>query len=73
MQIPRPHTAGNTAKAAANAMALANALKENHDLSTALSKWEAQQPREGLEMTNWGVDRGIGSSVSLARRRVNGG
>ena len=39
--IPRPHTAASTSKAAANALALADALiKYNHDVTKALPAWE---------------------------------
>jgi 2-polyprenyl-6-methoxyphenol hydroxylase-like FAD-dependent oxidoreductase len=56
--IPRPHTAGSTAKAAANALALAEALKANDDLDAALRVWQRQQLLEGARMSDWGVQMG---------------
>ena len=41
--IPRPHTAASTAKAAANALALADALKQDDDIAAALRMWEPDQ------------------------------
>jgi 2-polyprenyl-6-methoxyphenol hydroxylase-like FAD-dependent oxidoreductase len=56
--IPRPHTAGSTAKAAANAVALATAIAGNASLDEALLRWQQQQVSEGIQMTKWGVDMG---------------
>lgn len=56
--IPRPHTAGSTAKAAANAMALAEALTTNDDLDVALRAWQSQQLLEGARMSDWGIQMG---------------
>ena len=42
--VPRPHTAASTSKAAANALALANALATvPDDVDTALTRWEPGQ------------------------------
>ncbi|WP_341892022.1 FAD binding domain-containing protein [Variovorax sp. YR752] len=57
--VPRPHTAGSTAKAAANALALAKALQPlGADVDEALSDWQASQWREGIGMTEWGMRMG---------------
>lgn len=56
--IPRPHTAGSTAKAAANAVALARALKHQPDLHKALDAWQHDQMREGTQMVDWGISMG---------------
>ncbi|PZP31031.1 MAG: hypothetical protein DI603_13540 [Roseateles depolymerans] len=57
--VPRPHTAGSSAKAAANALALARALQAHPgDLATALAGWQQGQLREGFAMTEWGMDIG---------------
>jgi len=53
--VPRPHTAGGAAKAAANALALALALrKEDAPLEQGLREWEVSQLRAGRTMTDWG-------------------
>jgi 2-polyprenyl-6-methoxyphenol hydroxylase-like FAD-dependent oxidoreductase len=56
--IPRPHTAGSTAKAAANAVALAQAIASNANLDHALHLWQQDQFADGMRMTEWGVDMG---------------
>jgi 2-polyprenyl-6-methoxyphenol hydroxylase-like FAD-dependent oxidoreductase len=57
--VPRPHTAGSTAKAAANAVALAHALsKGGEHLQSALSGWELQQRRLGISMSELGISLG---------------
>ncbi|MDE1182131.1 FAD binding domain-containing protein [Paraburkholderia sp.] len=67
--VPRPHTAGSTAKAAANAHALALALSSYaasfsdsapHGLAldAALARWENQQLQLGKRMTDLGVSLG---------------
>jgi 2-polyprenyl-6-methoxyphenol hydroxylase-like FAD-dependent oxidoreductase len=57
--VPRPHTAGSTAKAAANALTLAMVLRSaNTGIDLALASWQKQQLREGLAMTAWGPDHG---------------
>lgn len=49
--IPRPHTAASTSKAAANAIALADALVEhNHDVIKALKTWEPAQLAYGNQL-----------------------
>ena len=56
--IPRPHTAGSTAKAAANAVTLAKALAENSQIEEGLRRWERTQMDDGVRMSDWGVDMG---------------
>ena len=57
--IPRPHTAGSTAKAACNAVALAKALANGSNvLAARLAAWEQEQIAGGMRMTNWGIRMG---------------
>ncbi|HEX8479797.1 MAG TPA: FAD binding domain-containing protein [Telluria sp.] len=50
--VPRPHTAGGSAKAAANALALAQALQRpGRSLEEALREWERLQLQAGRAMT----------------------
>jgi 2-polyprenyl-6-methoxyphenol hydroxylase-like FAD-dependent oxidoreductase len=68
--VPRPHTAGSTAKAAANAVALAKALRSfPSSVGKALGEWQATQLAEGQGMTEWGMsigDRIMGIARSAA-------
>jgi 2-polyprenyl-6-methoxyphenol hydroxylase-like FAD-dependent oxidoreductase len=65
--VPRPHTAGSTAKAAANAVALAHALsKGSAHLQSALSGWELQQRRLGISMSDLGIS--LGDRIMKLRR-----
>lgn len=65
--VPRPHTAGSTAKAAANALALARMLRRTDmPLAQRLNEWEADQLRAGRAMTDWG--RGMGDRIMGIRR-----
>jgi 2-polyprenyl-6-methoxyphenol hydroxylase-like FAD-dependent oxidoreductase len=68
--VPRPHTAGSTAKAAANAVALAKALRSfPSSVTRALGEWQATQLEEGQGMTEWGMsigDRIMGIARSTA-------
>jgi len=41
--VVRPHTASGTAKAYRDALALANSLREHHELETALKHWNEQE------------------------------
>ena len=68
--VPRPHTAGSTAKAAANALALAKALQPlGSGIDEALSDWQTGQLREGIGMTEWGMN--IGDRImGIPRRHV---
>lgn len=56
--IPRPHTAGSTAKAAANAVTLAKVLANHADIDEGLRRWEMHQLNEGNTMSDWGIDMG---------------
>lgn len=57
--VPRPHTAGGAAKAAANALALAQALQRTElPLERRLQDWESAQLRAGRAMTDWGRQMG---------------
>ncbi|MGF6574843.1 2-polyprenyl-6-methoxyphenol hydroxylase-like FAD-dependent oxidoreductase [Paraburkholderia sp. GAS333] len=60
--VPRPHTAGSTAKAAANAHALALALSSTWQsdvtIDSALTRWENQQLQRGRLMTDMGISLG---------------
>ncbi|NYH14944.1 FAD binding domain-containing protein [Paraburkholderia bryophila] len=60
--VPRPHTAGSTAKAAANAHALARALSSTWQsgvtIDAALKRWENQQLQRGRLMTDLGISLG---------------
>ena len=49
--VMRPHAAAGTAKAAANAWALADALERHESIPEALEAWEPEQLRIGRELT----------------------
>lgn len=56
--VPRPHTAGSTARAAANALSLAQTIDDSADIDIALLGWQQQQLAEGKRMGDWGVSMG---------------
>jgi 2-polyprenyl-6-methoxyphenol hydroxylase-like FAD-dependent oxidoreductase len=57
--IPRPHTAASTSKAAANALALADALQASpNDLPAALARWEPPQVALGKYLRQQGSQIG---------------
>lgn len=57
--VPRPHTAGSTAKAAANALSLAQALRvDAREPVDRLARWEAEQLALGRTMCAAGIDMG---------------
>ena len=57
--VPRPHTAGGAARAAANAMSLAQALRAGtEDIARCLAEWEAGQLRLGRSLVANGVALG---------------
>lgn len=63
--IPRPHTAASTAKAAANAIALAEALvKHSHNVTKALKSWEPLQIAYGNQLMASGQQLGNRSQFS---------
>lgn len=57
--VVRPHTASGTAKAAADAMALADALRGGYSPG-ALDGWEARRLAAARELGQWGVELGVG-------------
>jgi len=68
--IPRPHTAASTAKAAANAIALADALvKHNHNVIKALPAWEPSQLAYGRQLVASGQQLGDRSQFSYGTSR----
>lgn len=57
--IPRPHTAASTSKAAANALALADALQSAPaDIAAALARWEPAQVAYGKALRRQGTETG---------------
>jgi 2,6-dihydroxypyridine 3-monooxygenase len=61
----RPHAAAGTAKAAADAWALAAALEStDNDVPAALAKWEPAQLRLGHALIDRVTDMGTRSQVS---------
>jgi 2-polyprenyl-6-methoxyphenol hydroxylase-like FAD-dependent oxidoreductase len=68
--IPRPHTAASTAKAAANAIFLADALvRHNHDVIKALPAWEPSQLAYGRQLMASGQQMGNRSQFSYGTSR----
>jgi hypothetical protein len=59
-----PHTAASTAKAAANALGLANALRRDSDIVAALRGWEPDQIQYGLHLRRQGTALGNRSQKS---------
>jgi 2-polyprenyl-6-methoxyphenol hydroxylase-like FAD-dependent oxidoreductase len=65
--VPRPHTAGGAAKAAANALALAQALQRtDQPIEARLKDWEGLQLRAGRNLVDWG--RRMGDGIMGVRR-----
>jgi 2-polyprenyl-6-methoxyphenol hydroxylase-like FAD-dependent oxidoreductase len=59
--VPRPHTAGGAGKAAANALALAQALQRtDRPIDARLREWETLQLRAGRTLVDWGRRLGDG-------------
>ncbi len=68
--IPRPHTAASTAKAAANAIFLAEALvKYDRDVIKALSAWQPSQLAYGRQLMASGKQMGDFSQFSYGTDR----
>ncbi|MBV6621638.1 MAG: FAD binding domain-containing protein [Rivularia sp. (in: Bacteria)] len=68
--IPRPHTAAGVSKAAANAIALADALvNQNHDVNKALNEWESEQLRLGMYLWKAGKALGDRSQFMYGKER----
>ena len=71
--VPRPHTAASTAKAAADAIALTEALVDrNHDVPKALKEWEADQLSLGMNLWKRGKSLGERSQFRYGRGRSEG-
>jgi 2-polyprenyl-6-methoxyphenol hydroxylase-like FAD-dependent oxidoreductase len=69
--IPRPHTAASTAKAAANAIALVDALVDsNHDVPKALKAWEGDQLTRGMHLCKSGQALGERSQFMYGKGRT---
>jgi 2-polyprenyl-6-methoxyphenol hydroxylase-like FAD-dependent oxidoreductase len=63
--IPRPHTAASTSKAAANAIALGEALvRRRLDIDAALKEWEPRQLDLGRRLEAQGIMLGNRSQFS---------
>ncbi|NEQ19028.1 MAG: hypothetical protein F6K28_03525 [Microcoleus sp. SIO2G3] len=72
--IPRPHTAASTSKAAANAIALADALVEHHhNVPQALDVWEPGQLAYGLHLIKQGQALGDRSQFTYGTGRFGKG
>jgi 2-polyprenyl-6-methoxyphenol hydroxylase-like FAD-dependent oxidoreductase len=56
--MPRPHTAGSTAQAASNAVALASALYGMSDITAPLEGWQDMQVNDGMQISEWGINMG---------------
>jgi 2-polyprenyl-6-methoxyphenol hydroxylase-like FAD-dependent oxidoreductase len=70
--VVRPHTAGATAKAAREAMLLADSLQESAgDLNSALSRFQSAQLRYGSELHQYGV--ALGSRWAEGAKRDTSG
>ena len=68
--IPRPHTAASVSKAAANAIALADALVEHdHNILDALKAWEGEQLTLGMNLWKRGRDLGETSQFVYGKNR----
>lgn len=64
--VVRPHTAGATAKAAADARALALAAKgQRLGLDASLARWEQEELTQGRAMSHYGVS--LGSRFATSR------
>ncbi len=69
--IPRPHTAASTAKAAADAIALVDALIDhNHDVSKALKAWEGDRLALGMQLCKSGQALGKRSQFMYGKGRM---
>ena len=68
--IPRPHTAASVSKAAANAIALMDALQEHkHNVLDALKAWELKQLALGMHLWKRGQDLGETSQFVYGKER----
>jgi 2-polyprenyl-6-methoxyphenol hydroxylase-like FAD-dependent oxidoreductase len=68
--IPRPHTAASVSKAAANAIALVDALVDSdRHVSDALKTWELGQLTLGMQLWRKGQDLGETSQFMYGKER----
>ena len=68
--IPRPHTAASVSKAAANAIALVDALVDSkHNVLEALKAWELEQLALGMHLWKRGQDLGETSQFVFGKER----
>lgn len=68
--VPRPHTAASTAKAAADAIAITEALVDrNHDVPKALKEWESGQLSLGMNLSQRGRSLGESSQFRYGKGR----
>ena len=68
--IPRPHTAASVSKAAANAIALIDALQDReHNVLDALKAWELNQLALGMHLWKRGQDLGETSQFVYGKKR----
>ena len=68
--IPRPHTAASVSKAAANAIALMDALQEHeHNVLDALKAWELNQLALGMHLWKRGQDLGETSQFVYGKEK----
>ncbi|MEL6554868.1 MAG: FAD binding domain-containing protein [Cyanobacteria bacterium J06621_11] len=68
--IPRPHTAASASKAAANAIALAEALtSHNNDVPKVLEEWEHDQLALGMYLWKHGQSLGERSQFTYGKSR----
>lgn len=71
--IPRPHTAASTSKAAANALALVDALLDHHhNVPKALEAWETDELVLGMRLWKSGQDLGERSQFTYGTGRFEG-
>jgi 2,6-dihydroxypyridine 3-monooxygenase len=61
--VMRPHAAAGTAKAAANAWGLAEAMEEAASIPDALNAWEPEQLRIGRELVRRTQRLGFASQI----------
>jgi 2-polyprenyl-6-methoxyphenol hydroxylase-like FAD-dependent oxidoreductase len=70
--IPRPHTAGSSAKAAADALTLAVAMQSTAGtLAARLEAWQTARQRDGRHMTEWGM--AMGERIMAIREHIRPG
>lgn len=70
--IPRPHTAASTSKAAANAIALVDALTDHQDVPPAIASWQGDQLALGMRLWRQGQALGEQSQFTCGTERWQG-